>query len=57
MTYRWLLNTIKKKSLMNKSILFLSLENIKLGILAMILFFILLELKDNKIEKFLNFYK
>ena len=45
------------KILISKFILFLVIEDEKLGILAFLLFFILLQQKDKNVEKFVNYYK
>ena len=45
------------KILISICILFLVIEDEKLGILAFLLFFILLQQKDKNVEKFVNYYK
>jgi hypothetical protein len=45
------------KILLSICILFLVIEDVKLGVLSFLLFFILLQQKDKNIEKFVNYYK
>ena len=45
------------KILLSICILFLVIEDVKLGVLSFLLFFILLQQKDKKVKKFINYYK